>query len=82
MAASTSQSPSFAVDSEVESFESALASELDVLFAGLEPERSLRAHPVPRKWTAGGAKTFFIWPPQFGHAAGPWPWTPCMTSMV
>jgi hypothetical protein len=41
---------------------------------------SLRAQPVPLKWTAGAANAFFISPPQLGQVDGPWPWTECMTS--
>ena len=49
--------------------------------AGLLAPRSLRAQPVPLKWTAGAPIAFFIGEPHFGHAAGPWPWTECMTSI-
>jgi hypothetical protein len=51
--------------------------------AGLEPpERSLRAQPVPLKWTAGGEKAFFIAPPHSGQALGPWPWMEWLTSIM
>jgi hypothetical protein len=44
------------------------------------PERSLRAQPLPLKWTAGATIAFFIGPPQTGQTVGPWPSTECMTS--
>ena len=44
-------------------------------------ERSFFAHPVPLKWTAGGAKALRSWPPQAGHSDGPCACTPCMTSI-
>lgn len=43
-------------------------------------ERSFFAHPVPLKWTAGGANTLRILPPHSGHPLGPWSWTLCTTS--
>jgi hypothetical protein len=43
-------------------------------------DRSLRAQPLPLKWTAGAARVRFMGPPQFGQIVGPWRWTECMTS--
>jgi hypothetical protein len=52
-----------------------LESESDELRLGLEelPDRSLRAQPLPLKWTAGATIAFFIGPPQTGQAVGPSP---------
>lgn len=50
-------------------------------FVALDDERSFFAQPDPLKWTAGGANTFRIRPPQTGQADGPWSWTPWTTSI-
>jgi hypothetical protein len=47
-----------------------------------ELDRSLRAQPLPLKWTAGAENARFISPPHFGQVDGPWPWTECITSIV
>jgi hypothetical protein len=54
--------------------------ELRLGFAPLLPDRSLRAQPLPLKWTAGATIAFFIGPPQTGQTVGPWSCTECMTS--
>jgi hypothetical protein len=41
---------------------------------------SLRAQPVPLKWTAGTANVFFNGPPHLGQIDGPSAWTERMTS--
>ena len=54
---------------------------LDVPLSGFAaPERSLRAQPLPLKWTAGATSAFLMSPPQLGHTDGPVAWTECMTS--
>jgi hypothetical protein len=56
---------------------------LDVARFGLPvPDLSLRAQPLPLKWTAGAAKARLMGPPHCGQVVGPWPWTACMTSIV
>jgi hypothetical protein len=56
---------------------------LDSARLGLaELDRSLRAQPLPLKWTAGAANARFIAPPHLGQFDGPWPWTECITSIV
>lgn len=47
----------------------------------LPPEGSLRAQPVPLKWTAGAEMDFLICPWHLGHSVGPCPWTECLTSI-
>jgi hypothetical protein len=70
-----------AAESELEpELESELDSEEGVRLDLEDPARSLRAQPLPLKWTAGATIAFFIGPPQTGHADGPWPVTECMTS--
>jgi hypothetical protein len=54
--------------------------ELRLGFALLLPDRSLRAQPLPLKWTAGATIAFFIGPPHTGQVVGPWSCTECMTS--
>jgi hypothetical protein len=44
-------------------------------------DRSLRAQPLPLKWTAAAVMAFFIGPPHSVHVVGPCPWTECMTSI-
>ncbi len=39
----------------------------------LPPEGSLRAQPVPLKWTAGAEMDFLICPWHLGHSVGPCP---------
>jgi hypothetical protein len=45
----------------------------------LEPF-SLRAQPLPLKWTAGGVNDRFIAPPQIAQTVGPCASTECTTS--
>jgi hypothetical protein len=45
-----------------------------------EPDRSLRAQPLPLKWTVGATMAFLIGPPHSRQVAGPWPWMECLTS--
>jgi len=53
----------------------------EVLAAGLlDPDFSLRAQPLPLKWTAGATIAFFICPPHFGQADGPSAVTEWITS--
>jgi hypothetical protein len=47
---------------------------------GRPEERSLRAQPVPLKWTASGPMALRMCAPHLGQA-GPSPWTECMTSI-
>jgi hypothetical protein len=58
----------FAAGSLVESFSAAEAFKSAVLDP---PDLSLRAQPVPLKWTAGAEKAFFSGPPHLGHSRGP-----------
>jgi hypothetical protein len=39
-----------------------------------DPDHSLRAQPLPLKWTAEATIAFFIGPPHELQAEGPWPW--------
>jgi hypothetical protein len=43
-------------------------------FGLADPDRSLRAQPLPLKWTAEATIAFFIAPPHEVQVEGPWPW--------
>jgi hypothetical protein len=60
----------------------------DSVFVAVRAELLLRAlsrasflaQPDPLKWMVGAERSLRIGPPQCSQLAGPWPWTPCITS--